>query len=56
MAASAESLGLAAINGGMTGSLIDQEASAFGKALLSTELGQTIAESLGLTNEANCHP
>ena len=55
MAASFESLGTAGVNGGMTGHLIDQGATLMQKVFLSTELGQSIADALGLNTGGSCH-
>jgi hypothetical protein len=55
MAASFESLGTAGVNGGMTGHFIDQGATLMQKVLLSTELGQSVADALGLNTGGSCH-
>jgi RHS repeat-associated protein len=53
-AASFESLGTAGVNGGATGHFIDQGATLAQKFLLSTELGQNLAEVAGLNISGSC--
>jgi hypothetical protein len=54
-AASFESLGTAGVNGGITGRLIDRGATLVQKVVLSSELGQSVADILGLNTGGTCH-
>jgi len=51
-----QSAGLAGVNGGRTGHLIDQAATLTQKLLLSAELGQNAAETVGVNTTGNCIP
>jgi hypothetical protein len=53
--ATAESLGTAGFNGGMTGHLIDQAATFAQKLFLAAELGQGAADAVGLNTGGSCH-
>jgi hypothetical protein len=52
--AGAESLFTAGYNGGATGHVIDEAANSLQSALLSTELGSTILDTLGLSGTGGC--
>ncbi|HZQ23303.1 MAG TPA: RHS repeat-associated core domain-containing protein [Terriglobales bacterium] len=54
LSAGAESLFTAGYNGGATGHLIDEAANALQTALLSTELGETVLDALGLSGTGGC--
>ncbi len=53
-AASFESVGTAGLNGGMTGSLIDESASAVTNLLTLTDTAESIADLLGLNSTGAC--
>jgi hypothetical protein len=54
LAAGAESVFTAGYNGGATGHLIDEATNAFQKAMLSTELGTSILDAVGLSGTDAC--
>jgi len=54
LAAGAESLFTAGYSGGATGHVIDEAATAFQKAMLSTELGTSILDAVGLSGTDGC--
>jgi hypothetical protein len=53
-AAAFESLGTAGLNGGLTGKFIDEGANYLQKTLLSTDLGQSLADALGINTSLTC--
>jgi hypothetical protein len=55
LAASFESIGTAGVNGGLTGHFIEEEATSLEKRFLATDLGQSVADALGLGTSGSCH-
>ena len=54
-AAAFESLGTSGFNGGLTGHFIDEGANSLQKIFLSTDLGQSLADVLGIDTTPGCH-
>jgi RHS repeat-associated protein len=53
--ATAESLGTSGLQGGMTGSLVDQGLSTSGKLFQAADLAQTGADAAGVNTDGSCH-